>query len=245
MADAIIEAMCVQLKLGTFGKNYAAFAKDASKSNKPYEAYLKALMEEEILQRSNNRIKSLISNARFPNRKSLGEFKFDAVPKLSKAKIRQLSDCHYIDQAHNICFMGQTGLGKTHLAIALGLEACKKKYRVLFYSAAKLVNEFIEARADLTLAKLEKKLAKADLIVLDELGYIPFSKEGAEHLFQFFANRYERGSIIVTTNLEFSDWTHFMGDSTMTSALLDRFTHHCEIFTLIGESYRFKQQKRP
>jgi len=135
-----------------------------------------------------------------------------------------------------------TGTGKTHLATALAYEACKKKIPTLFFSAAKLVNIFIDSRKQNQLSLFQKKLAKAKLIILDELGYIPFSKEGAEHLFQFFSDAYERTSVIVTSNLEFSEWTLFMGGSTMTSALLDRFTHHCEILTLNGESYRFKQR---
>ena len=122
------------------------------------------------------------------------------------------------------------------------MGACRKKH--LFFSAAKLVNLFIDAQKNHQLTLLQRKLFKAKLIVIDELGYIPFSKEGAEHLFQFFSETYERQSVIVTSNLEFSDWTKFMGDSTMTSALLDRFTHHCEILTLNGESYRFRQRKK-
>jgi len=140
--------------------------------------------------------------------------------------------------------MGQTGTGKTHLAIAIAHEACKKKIPTLFFSAAKLVNDFIDARKQGRLSLFQRRLSRAKLIVLDELGYIPFDKEGSEHLFQFFSDAYEKQSIIVTTNLEFSDWTQFMGDTTMTSALLDRFTHHCDVFTLIGDSFRFKQRKK-
>lgn len=244
MGDSLIESMLKQLKLSSISKQYQALAAEAIKMGKSHEEYLKVLLEEELGHRLAARIKTLIVYARFPAIKTLAEFQFDALPKLNKQKILDLSDGHFIEGKSNICFLGQTGTGKTHLAIALAYEACKKKHKVLFYSAAKLVNQLIEARTTQSLSKLQKKLQQANLIVLDELGYIPFSKEGAELLFQFFSDRYEQGSLIVTTNLEFSDWTKFLGDPTMTSALLDRFTHHCDIFTLNGESYRFRQRKK-
>ena len=238
-----LEMMLKELKLTTFVKNHASFAKQALNSDESFSNYLKALAQEELNQRINNKIKKLIYQAKFPNIKTLAEFDFSFIPNLNKQKILQISECHFIEEKYNLCFLGQTGTGKTHLATAIAYEACKKKYPVLFFSAAKLVNEYIVSRKAANLIKFQKRLTKAKLIVIDELGYIPFSKEGSEHLFQFFADCYEQLSVIITSNLEFSDWTKFMNDPTMTAALLDRFTHHCEIFTLNGESYRFKQRK--
>ena len=244
MTNSALALMLKQLRLTTVLKNYSDFAKEASTSNQTYESYLKALIQEEVNYRSNNLISRLIFNAKFDQLKTIEEFRFEDVPNLHKPKVIQLTDCHFIDKKENICFLGQAGAGKSHLAKAIAYEACKKKYAVRFIQAAILVNEFLEAKQNYSLSKIIDKYKKYQLIVLDELGYIPFSKEGSELLFQFFSDRYEHASIIVTTNLEFGDWTRFLGDPTMTAALLDRFTHHCHIFTLNTESFRFKQRKK-
>ena len=244
MTNAVLDLLIDDLKLTTFKKNYKSFAKEAVKTNKTMVEFLHALLQEECNHRLEARIKRLIAQAKFPVIKTLSDFDFKAIPSLNNQKIIDLAGCYFIEENSNICLVGQTGTGKTHLATAIAYEACKKKIPTLFFSAAKLVNEFIDARKSNKLTFLLRKLAKAKLIVVDELGYIPFSKEGAEHLFQFFSDCYEQRSVIVTSNLEFSDWTNFMGDKTMTSALLDRFTHHCEILSLNGESFRFKQRKK-
>ena len=244
MTDRHLDQLLDVLRLGTMKRYYDSFSLEAMKTNKTMIDYLKALAQEEYNDRMDNRIKRLISQAKFPVVKTLAEFDFKAIPNLNKPMILSLAECHFVSEKHNICLLGQTGTGKTHLATAIAYEACKKKIPTLFFSAAKLINLFIDARKLFQLPPLQKKLARAKLIVIDELGYIPFSKEGSEHLFQFFSDMYERTSLIVTTNLEFSNWTQFMGDSTMTSAFLDRFTHHCEILTLNGDSYRFKQRKK-
>ena len=204
--------------------------------------YLTRLMEEEYNNRIDNRIKRLITQSKFPSIKHLSEFQFSQ-SEIKKQQILEIAECHFIGEKHNVCFMGQTGTGKTHLAISIGIEACKKRVSTLFFSSANLVNLFIEARKNHSLLSLQKRLSRAQLIIIDELGYIPFSQEGAEHLFQFFSDRYERGSLLVTTNIEFANWTQFMINSTMTSALLDRFTHHCDVVMFSGESYRFRHRK--
>lgn len=242
--NAIVEEYCKTLRLSSVLKNYSAFAKDAQKQEEGYENYLKALLEEEVLQKEERKIKVLINRAKFPYYKRLSEFKFEESLSINPQEILGIEPHQYINLHKNICFLGQTGTGKTHLSIALGLDACEKGYSVAFFSAAHLVNELIEARSALSLKRFQARLAKIDLLIIDELGYLPFSKEGAELLFQLFADRYEKGSMIITSNLEFSKWSQFLSDSTMTSALLDRLTHHADIFTLIGESYRFKQRKK-
>ena len=237
-----VEPLLKELRLFSFAQNYVSFAKEASENKQTYEAYLKALAQEEIARKFENRIRKLISQAKFNHLKNLSEFNFNRIPKLKKQAIIELSDCHWIEKADNVCLMGQTGLGKTHLAVALGYEACKRKFTTRFYTTAQLVNELSEAKDSHSLLKLQIRLARYQLVIIDELGYIPLSKKDAELLFQFFSDRYEKGSIIVTTNLEFPDWTKFLIDPTMTAALLDRFTHHCHIFSLIGESFRFAQR---
>lgn len=241
--NSVVEPLLKELKLSMFAKNYVNYAKEAYEKQHAHEAYLAALAIEEVSYRSDNRIKKLISQAKFPHSKRLSEFKFDHVPELDKQKVIELFECHWIEDAANCCFMGQTGLGKSHLAIALGVEACKKKIPTRFYTAAQLVNELSESKDSQSLLNFQRRLSRYQLIIIDELGYIPLSKKDAELLFQFFSDRYEQASIIVTTNLEFPNWTNFMNDPTMTSALLDRFTHHCHIFNLAGESYRFSQRK--
>ena len=243
MTDNHLDHLLDALRLGTIKRHYDSFSLEAIKTNKTMVDFLKALAQEEYNDRMDNRIKRLISQAKFPVVKTLAEFNFKAIPNLNKQMILSLADCHFVSEKKNICLLGQTGTGKTHLATAIAYEACKKKIPSLFFSASKLVNLFVDAQKQYQLTAFYKKLTRAKLIVIDELGYIPFSKEGSEHLFQFFSDMYERSSLIVTTNLEFSDWTTFMGNTTMTSALLDRFTHHCEILTLNGESYRFKQRQ--
>jgi DNA replication protein DnaC len=244
MPNTSLNHLLDELRLGTIKQNYTPFSEEAIKTNKTMIEYLKALVQEEYNGRMDNRIKRLISQAKFPVVKTISEFDFKSIPTLNKQQVLSLSECHFVDKKHNICLLGQTGTGKTHLATAIAYEACKKKIPTLFFSAAKLVNLFIDAQKNHQLTLCQKKIARSKLIIIDELGYIPFSKEGAEHLFQFFSDMYETASLVVTTNLEFSEWTTFMGNTTMTSALLDRFTHHCEIITLNGESYRFKQHKK-
>jgi len=233
-----------KLHLSSFLKHHEDYANRCRESDQSYEDYLYQLSKEECDYRECSRIKKLISRAKFPFRKTLTEYDFSQIKNLKKETIERLSDCQFISKSQNICLLGQTGTGKTHLAISIGLEACKKGFSVLFYSAAQLVNLLLEAQAKLTISRLNLRLHKASLIIIDELGYLPLSKEGSELLFQFFSERYEKSSVIITSNLEFSDWTKFMGDPTMTSALLDRITHHSHIHTLNGDSYRLKSRQK-
>jgi len=240
-SDLLLRSYLKRLRLPMIAQNYARLAEEAAANNKPYSDYLLALLEGEILQREENTQKIRLLKARFPVTKNLDSFEFSAIPTLNKALILELSRGDYIEKRENIIFMGSYGTGKTHLSISLGICACHQGKRVRFYTAAGLINELLEAQAQLRLGKLEASLARYDLIILDELGFVPFTKEGAEALFTFCSGRYERGSLIITTNLEFVRWKEVFGDEALTGALLDRLTHRCHILEMNGDSYRFKE----
>jgi DNA replication protein DnaC len=171
----------------------------------------------------------------------LDTYDFSAVPSVNKQKVLELGRCEWIRQHGNLCLLGQPGTGKTHLAVALGLAACRDGLRTKFFTAASLVNKLEESQKQFTLERMLKRLDKLDLLIVDELGYLSFSRSGAELLFQVFADRYERRSLLITSNLAFSEWSQIFQGERMTAALLDRLTHHCEIFEMNGESFRFKE----
>ena len=189
-------------------------------------------------------MQSRIKQARFPVSKDLDTFDFSAIPGLSKQKVLELTRCGWIEQHRNCCLLGNSGTGKTHLAISLGLAACRQGKRVRFYTAATLVNLLETAQIQHQLDRFLKQLDRLDLLICDELGYLSFSRGGAELLFQVFAERYERASLLITTNLPFSEWEKVFQGERMTAALLDRLTHHCDIFEMNGESYRFRESMK-
>ncbi|MFA5618022.1 MAG: IS21-like element helper ATPase IstB, partial [Syntrophorhabdaceae bacterium] len=166
---------------------------------------------------------------------------FDAAINLDRRLMRELTEGTYIGERRNIIFVGKTGTGKTHLATALGLEACRQGVRTRFVTGAGLANELIEARSERAVGRMIQKMSRFGLLILDELGYVPFSREGSQLLFQLLAERYERASVIITTNLGFADWTQLFGDPTLTAALLDRLTHKAHIIMCDWESYRLKE----
>jgi len=239
--DLLIQTQCKRLKLPAFAQNYRKFAQEAAQSNQTHEQYLLALLEQEVLQREANQVKRRIQAAHLPILRTLDSFDFAAVPTLNKAKVLELARGDYIAKKENILFVGEIGTGKTHLATALAVAACRQGQRVRFYTAAGLINELTEARDERRLLRLQAQLLKQALIVLDEVGFVPFSAQGSQLLFQFCSERYQRGSMIFTTNLEFAQWTEVFGDPQLTGALLDRITHHCHVIECHGDSYRFKQ----
>ena len=166
------------------------------------------------------------------------------MPSLNRNRFITLAKGDFVEKKENIIFLGNSGTGKTHLSIALGIEMIQNGYKTKFITASALVEELLMANEEHRLGAFEKKWLKFDVIIVDELGYVPFSKTGAELLFQFFSSRYERASVIITTNLEFSEWTNVFGDEKMTAALLDRLTHRSHIHLLNGESYRFRQSMK-
>jgi DNA replication protein DnaC len=230
-----------QLRLPTMLAEFAKLAREADTAGEGFEHYLLRLTELEITARSGNALKTRIKHARFPVLKDFDTYDFSHLPGLNKQKVLGLAQGNWIDQHFNCCLIGSPGTGKTHLAIALGLAACRQGRRVRFFTAADLVNGLEEARKEYRLEKFLKQTDKADLLICDELGYLSFSRSGAELLFQVFADRYERGSLLITSNLAFSDWGQVFQGERMTAALLDRLTHHCHIFDMNGESYRFRE----
>jgi DNA replication protein DnaC len=189
-------------------------------------------------------LKARIKQAGFPVHKDFETYDFSTMPSLSKPKILELARGEWIDRQENCCLLGQPGTGKTHLAIALGLAACRQGRHVRFFTAAGLVNRLEEAQKQYQLDKLLTQLDKTELLICDELGYLSFSRAGAELLFQVFADRYERASLLITSNLAFSDWGQIFQGERMAAALLDRLTHRCHIFEMNGESYRFRESMK-
>lgn len=240
----LLESYLRQLRLPSFVRNYQAFASDAASSNLDYTRYLLALAEQEVNKREQNRIQKRVKLARFPVLKELADFDFSALPTLNKAQVLDLSRGEYIRKREPIVFIGNPGLGKTHLAISLALSACHQGRKVRFWTAAGLVNELLLAQDEHRLHRFISAALKLDLIVLDELGFIPFSASGAHALFTFCSEVYERLALILTTNLKFADWVQVLGDERLTAALLDRITHHAHILELVGESFRFRERFR-
>ena len=240
--NGLLESYLKQLRLPTFLQNYAKFTEDAIQNNLDFPRYLMALAEQEVIQREQNRRKSRIRTARFPAIKELADFDFSALPQLNKANILDLARGEYILKREPILFIGNPGVGKTHLATALALEACRQSHKVRFWTVAGLINELLLAQDEHRLHKVIASTRKLHLVVLDELGFIPFSSAGAQVLFTFCSELYEHVAMIVTTNLKFADWTQILGDERLTMALIDRLTHHAHIIELIGESYRFRQR---
>jgi DNA replication protein DnaC len=184
-----------------------------------------------------------IKSAKFPAVKSLDSFDFKAIPSLNKMMVLELARCDWIERRENVIALGPSGTGKTHVALGLGLAACQKGMPVAFVTAAALVNEMMEARDEKRLLRLQRQLAKVSLLIIDELGFVPLSKTGAELLFELISQRYERGSTLITSNLPFEEWTETFGTERLTGALLDWLTHHVNILEMNGESYRLNQSK--
>ena len=237
----LLEAYLKRLRLPAIGRHYQELARQAAQGNLPYEAFLLALVEMEAQQREENAHQKRLRMARFPVIKSLDQFDFTTLPSLNKALVLDLAQGGYLDKRENLILMGNSGTGKTHLATALGLIACQQGRKVRFFTAAGLINQLTEAQASLRLSHLERTLAQMDVLIIDEIGYVPFSEKGAQLFFQVVAQSYERQSLIMTTNLDFSQWPQVFGSEQLTGALLDRLTHHAHILTMNGESFRFRE----
>ncbi|MBB4000768.1 DNA replication protein DnaC [Aureimonas pseudogalii] len=230
-----------QLKLPTVLREYDKVARECAREGVDHPRYLLRLIELELIDRERRTIEQRIKAARFPAVKSLDTFDFTAIPSLNKMLVLELARCEFILRRENVIALGNSGTGKSHVALALGLAACQKGFTVAFTTAAALVHQLMEARDERRLLKQQRELQAVKLLIVDELGYVPLSATGAELLFEVFSQRYERGSTIITSNLPIEDWTSVLGSERLTGALLDRLTHHVHILTMNGDSYRLKQ----
>jgi DNA replication protein DnaC len=231
------------LKLPTILREYDKQARQCAAEGVDYPRFLLRLAELELIERERRIVERRIKAAKFPAVKSLDSFDFAALPSLNKALVMELARSEYVERRENVIAVGNSGTGKSHIALGLGLAACQRKLSVGFTTAAALVHELMEARDEKRLLRLQRQLASYKLLVIDELGYVPLSQTGAELLFEVFSQRYERGSTIVTSNLPFDEWTPMFGSERLTGALLDRLTHHVHILEMNGESYRLAHSK--
>ena len=231
------------LKLTTFLREYEKLARQCAAEGLDHVQFLARLVELELIDRERRMVERRIKAAKFPAVKSLDSFYFKAIPKLNKMQVLELARCEWIERRENVVALGPSGTGKTHVALALGLAACQKGLSVGFTTAAAIVHALMEARDEKRLLRLQKQLAGQKLLIIDELGFVPLSKTGAELLFELISQRYERGSTLITSNLPFDEWTGTFGSERLTGALLDRLTHHVNILEMNGESYRLSQSR--
>lgn len=231
------------LKLPSFQREYQKLARLCATEGVDHVGYLSRLAELEMIERDRRKVERRIKAARFPVVKSLDSFDFAAIPKVNKMLVLELARCEWIERRENVIALGPSGTGKTHVALGLGLAACQKGMSVGFTTASALVSEMMEARDERRLLRLQKQMAAYQLLIIDELGFVPLSKTGAELLFELISQRYERGATLITSNLPFDEWTETLGSERLTGALLDRITHHVSILEMNGDSYRLAQSR--
>lgn len=241
---ALLETYLRELRLPTILRTYRQVAQDAAQAQLGYDAFLLALVEQELAQRDRNRQQQRIKDARFPLLKELSDFDFSCIQSPAQAQILALADGHYIPAAEPVILVGNPGLGKTYIALALALTACRQGYKVRFYNVAALVNDLLAAQSEQRFSRFLNTALKQQLIVLDELGFIPLSPTAAQLLFQFCSALYERVPLLITTNLRFADWIQIFGDERLSVALLDRLTHRAHILEFVGESFRLRQTRK-
>lgn len=232
------------LKLPTIHQECEKVGQRCAEENVDHLGFLLQLCELELIERERRAAERRLKAANFPAHKTLDEFDFRQQPSINKPLVAELAKGQYLDQRENLLLVGASGVGKTHLAIALGMAACGQGRKVRFFGVTELITKLMEAREEKQLTRLRRQLAQQDLLILDELGYVPTGKVGAELLFDIISTAYERTSLIVTTNLPFEQWTEVLGSERLTGAALDRLTHRCHILEAKGESYRLRDARR-
>jgi len=239
-----IVAQTRALKMPGIARVFDSLARQARDAHWPHEEYLHEVLSAEQSSRHESVIRQRLRDARFPDVKTLDTFDFAATEGISATQVHTLARGEWVTAPENLILAGPIGTGKTHLAIALGVEATKQKRRVLFTRAADLVRQLIEARDHRELTRLQQRLLRVDALIIDELGFVPFDRAGGELLFNLITDRYERRATVVTTNLAFAEWvTVFAGDEKLTTALLDRLAHHATVITTKGKSYRMRKRR--
>lgn len=243
---ANLECNLKALKLSSMLANYNEVARVCVNEQYSYEHYLLQLAQKELEQRQANRVRYLLKQAKFPKVKTISEFDFTRV-ELQQESILQLCHGNFLQDYQNILFYGRSGVGKTHLAMAIGRELCINGFKVVFFTGCELVQQLVKAKNNLTLSQYFKKLLAYDLVIIDELGYIPFERSEGDLLFQFISDRYERKSLMITTNLTFSEWDVLFKDKMVATAAIDRLVHHSQIIAFESkqkESYRTEMAKK-
>ena len=240
--SAVLKGQLTRLGLHTMADHFEHEADRAAKSESGYTAYLARLVELELADKADRSINARIARARFPMLRTLEEFDFTFQPGLSAPRIQDLAGLAFLDQAANVVFVGGPGVGKTHLAIALGLKVCAARRSVLFMDAAQLLEQLVAAEVSHTLGKLLDHLRRVDLLIVDELGYLPMDGRRANLFFQLVTVRYTKGAILLTSNVQFDGWGKLFGDDVLASAILDRLLHVSHIFPINGPSYRLKDK---
>lgn len=242
MSNAALQAVLSEqirtLKMPGLARELEGVARQARDDGWPYEEFLRELFDREIKNRAQRTAARRLREARFPDVKTLDQIDWKSLQGVSRPKMLELTTGGFLDCAEDVVIAGPVGTGKTHLAIGLGVELTRRRQRVLFFRAADLVQQLLEARDTRTLIRLKQRLLRTRLLIVDELGFVPFDRAGGELLFNIFAERYERRSTMVTTNLPFTEWVQVFGDERLTTALLDRLSHHAHILTTNGPSYR-------
>jgi DNA replication protein DnaC len=241
LQQSTIAQYAKELHLPTLGAQFARLAGEAAKQGQSHLSYLEALLEVEVEERARNAIARRIVDAHFPKVKTLEEFEFEKAPVVPAALIRDLAGGGYLKRSEPVIFLGETGTGKTHLAIGLAVAACRQRRRVRFTTAAGLVNELIEAKNKSEMGRITSRWSRYELIVIDEMGYVGIPESAAELLFQVISGRAERAAVIVTTNLPFSEWTSMFPNARLCKAMLDRLTDQAHIIETGIDSYRFRR----
>jgi DNA replication protein DnaC len=246
MVGDLVREQARLLKMPGAAREFEALARQAREEKWTHEDYLHEVLTVEVASRRDSAVRQRVREARFPEIKTLDQFDFAAADSIDAGQVAELARCTWLERGDNVLFAGPIGTGKTHLAIALGLEAARQRKHVMFVRAAELVRSLVEARDARELGRIQRRLDRLDLIILDELGFVPFDRAAGELLFGVIASRYEKRSVLLTTNLSFAEWPKvFGGDEKLTTALLDRLAHHAVVITTKGKSFRMRKRSQP